>query len=284
MAEKMNMRIKSEHGPFDALLKSEPGDFDLEANFIQRETPMTRNCFAAKKLGSRIFQTPVLILLILTLLVPVSGYAKMYEEPKSSSLKDQSLALVERKVLPKIDIERLVAEDKKRDEDRQHPGPHRFAVTAEVSYTPSNSGVWQTLADGRLWRLQIQSPGAKSLNLGITRFEMPEGVKLWVYDPKRKQVEGPYTARHRSRLGSLWTPIIEGDEIVVEVFVPTGSVQPVIEITKVNQGYRGLAGVLGMSEGACQIDVICPDGDLWRKQIRAVNVYPSTEQVHARAI
>jgi hypothetical protein len=169
----------------------------------------------------------------------VSGFAKLYEEPKSFSLKDKSQEQVERKILPKVDTERLIAEDRARGKDPQHAAPHRFAVAADVSFTLDNSGTWQTLPDGRLWRLRIQSPGAKSLNLGITRFEMPEGAKLWIYDPEHKHVEGPYTSRNRSHLGSLWTPIIEGEEMVVEVLVPAGVAQPVVEIGKVNSGYRG---------------------------------------------
>jgi len=169
-----------------------------------------------------------------------SGFAKMSEEPKSFSLKDASQEQVERKIMPRVDTERLLAEDRARGKDPQHPSPSRFAVAGDVAFTLDNSGTWQTLADGRLWRLRIQSAGAKSLNLGIIRFDMTEGAKLWIYDPGHKHVEGPYTSRQRSHAGSLWTPIIEGEEMVVEVFVPTGVAQPVIEIGKVNQGYRGL--------------------------------------------
>jgi hypothetical protein len=56
----------------------------------------------------------------------------------------------------------------------------------------------------------------RSRCLGITRFRLPEGAKFWVYDPAQKRVEGPYTSRHHNQDGSLWTPIIEGDEIVID--------------------------------------------------------------------
>jgi len=86
----------------------------------------------------------------------------MYEEPKSFSLQDKSQEQVERKILPKVDTERLLAEDLAIGKDPEHPGPHRFAVSAIVAYTLNNSGTWQTLADGRLWRLLIQSLGIKN--------------------------------------------------------------------------------------------------------------------------
>ena len=236
---------------------------------------MRNKWFIKGLLGCVVWLGRMLFLAVLVLVLPLSGFAKMYEEPKSFSLKDKSQEQVERKILPKIDIERLLADDRARGKNPQNPGPHRFAVAADVTFTLDKSGTWQTLPDGRLWRLRIQSPGAKSLNLGITRFDMPEGAKLWIYDPKHTNVEGPYTSRHRSHLGSLWTPVIEGDEIVVEVFVPSGVSQPVIEIGKVNQGYRGFEKAVpgGSTEGACENDVVCPVGNPWRNQIRAVGVY-----------
>lgn len=219
----------------------------------------------------------LLFLAALILALPRSGFAKMYEEPRSFSLQDRSLDQVDRKILKAIDPKALLKEDQERGrgKSRQNPGPLRFAVTEDVTFDLAGSGTWQDLPDGRLWRLRIQSSGAVSHNLGITRFDLPGGAKLWIYDPAGKHVEGPYTRRHRSRLGSLWTPIIEGDEIVVEVFVPTGVSQPAVLIGKVNKGYRPFnkVGLFGVAEGPCNIDVVCPEGTPWANPIRAVAVY-----------
>lgn len=215
-----------------------------------------------------------LFLTVLALALPVSGFAKMYEEPKSFSLQDKSLDNVDRKILSKIDPQRLLAEDQERGKTPRRPEPQRFAVAEDVAFDLNNAGTWQNLPDGRLWRLRIQSPGAVSHNLGITRFNLPEGAKLWIYDPARKQVEGPYTARHRSRHGRLWTPIIEGDEIVVELFVPDRASRVEVLIGKVNKGYRDFSkGGGDKNHGACNNDVICPEGNPWRDQIRSVARY-----------
>ncbi|NOU09719.1 MAG: hypothetical protein HOO98_06840, partial [Nitrospira sp.] len=215
------------------------------------------------------------IVLILALMLPDLGLTKMYEEPKSFSVQDiSSLEQVERKVLPKVDVDRLFAEDREQ-EKMGSSEPPRVAAIANVAFALASSGSEQKLPDGRLWRLRIHSPGAKNQSLGIARFDMPEGAKLWVYDPQRKHVEGPYTRNHRSSIGSLWTPLIEGDEMVVEVFAPTGAGQPVVEISDVNQGYRGFnqSGLTGGVEAQCNIDVVCPDGSSWQDQIRAVGAY-----------
>ena len=212
---------------------------------------------------------------VLFTLLPGAGLAKVYEPPKSSSLQDRLPTSVERKTLAAIDPQRLLAADRDRGKDAQRPGPLRFAVTEDVGFSLDNSGTWQEVPGGRLWRLRIQTPGAVSHNLGITRFDIPEGAKLWIYDPAQKQVEGPYTSRNRSHLGSLWTPIIEGDEIVVELFVPAGASRAVVGIGKANKGYRGFGkvGLLGSSEGLCNIDVVCPEGNPWQNQIRSIVAY-----------
>ncbi len=214
-----------------------------------------------------------LFLAVLVLALPVSGFAKMYETPKSFSLADKALVRIDRKIMTRIDSERLLAEDQARAKSPKRPGPLRFAVAEDVAFDLNNSGTWQNLPDGRLWRLRIQSSGAVSHNLGITRFRMPEGAKLWIYDPARKQVEGPYTSRHHNQDGSLWTPIINGDEIVVELFVPAGASTPVVDIGKVNKGYRDFSKDGANKSGSCNNDVICPEGNPWRDQIRSVARY-----------
>lgn len=216
------------------------------------------------------------LLAVLLCAMPAAGFAKMYEEPRSFKLQDKALDRVDRKVMKAIDPRKLVEADaQQRAKDRRRPGPLQFAVAEEVVFDLANSGTWQDVPDGRLWRLRIQTPGALNHNLGITRFDMAAGAKLWIYDPAGKHVEGPYTEKNRSQAGSLWTPVIEGDEIVVEVFVPSGVAQPSIAITRVNKGYRAFnkVGLFGFSEGACNIDVVCPEGAPWANEIRAVGVY-----------
>lgn len=223
----------------------------------------------------------VLMLAALLLIPAGSAFAWMDEEPRSFSLGGaKSLEVVQKKTLPRVDVAALLAQDQVHAKALRAPEPQRFALANDVAFTLKNSGTWQTLPDGRLWRLRIKSPGAVSHNLGITRYDMPEGAKLWIYDPQHTHVEGPYTARHRSHHGSLWTPIIEGDEIVVEVFVPAGVRQPVLNIRKANQGYRGFDD-RGLDKlipgqgfaGSCENDVVCPVGAPWGDQIRAVAAY-----------
>ncbi len=212
-----------------------------------------------------------LSLAALALATAVSGWAWADEPLFSKRMSVAPLAVVEKIEMVPVDIERLEAEDVINSQALT-PGPTRFATPIEVSLSPSNSGTWEALADSsRLWRLRIASRGALSLNLGLRRFEPPVGARLWIYDAVGERIEGPYTRRHQSR-GQLWTPILLGDEIVLELHIPPGAQDPGLEIGAVNHGYR-FFGEMALKQGACNIDVICPEVDPFRDQVRAVARY-----------
>jgi lysyl endopeptidase len=192
--------------------------------------------FLSSKVSSGDVPTYVLFVTILVGAFGIQAFGRASEQPKSFALQDGSQAQADTKTLPPLESDRLLAEDRAHGKDQ----PPRFAVPVDVHFTLENSGTWQTLADSsRIWRLRIYSPGAHSLNLAITRFDMTEGTKLWIYNPSHDEVQGPYTARNRNAVGTLFTPVIRGDEMLVEIFVPAGSAKPAIEIGRVNQGYRG---------------------------------------------
>lgn len=169
-----------------------------------------------------------------------SGIDAMDKAPESFKLQDRALQAVARKELQAIDPQSLLARESDAGRASQRPAPLRFAVSEEVAFSLENAGTWQDVAGGRLWRLVIRAPQALSVSLLFSRFDMPEGAKLWLYDPGGKRIEGPFSARDRSPRGRLSTPVIAGDEVVVEVFAPAGAAQPVVIIGSVNKGFRVL--------------------------------------------
>lgn len=175
--------------------------------------------------------------------------------------------------MPTVDVAAYRAEDAERERSAQ-PTPTRFAAAIETAITPDSTGSWETLSDGSsLWRLRIASPGALSLNLGLDRFELPVGAGLWLYDNNGTMVQGPYTRANRNAEGGLWTAVVLGDELVAELHLPPGTrAKTDLRIASVNHGYRGFGEVSTASttkQGTCNIDVICPEGDPWRDEIRS---------------
>ena len=195
--------------------------------------------------------------------------------PRSALPGVQSIDTVERREMPRLDIEALLADDVQRETSDQPAAP-RFAKNIQVGYTLDDSGTWETLNDGsRLWRLLISSPGALSMHLGLDRFDLPRGAEFWVHAPDGSMVQGPYATHNRNGLGGLWTAIVLGDELVAELRVPEGA-EAHLSIASVNHGYRFFGereAELAAKRGSCNINVICPEGDPWRNQIRSVARY-----------
>jgi hypothetical protein len=175
--------------------------------------------------------------------------------------------------MPEVDLAAYRADDAVREQSAI-PTPVRFAAGIDTDITPATAGTREVLGDGSsLWRLRIASPGALSLNLGFDRFELPAGASLWLYDGNGTMVQGPYTRANRNADGGLWTAVVLGDEIVVELHQPAGTIDRTdLRIASVNHGYRGFGeaeAAAATKQGSCNIDVICPEGDPWRDQIRA---------------
>jgi len=198
--------------------------------------------------------------------------AEARREPPSSLPGANSVDGVERMVMPDVDVDFLLAEDAER-ETAGRPVPARYAKGLPVVFSPASSGTWEELDDGsRLWRLRIASPGALSLSLGLKQFDLPIGAAFWVHDPGGAWVQGPYTAEDRNTLGGLWTAVVLGDELVAELHLPAGE-EARLGIDLVNHGYRFFGeseAAVGAKRGACNINVICAQGDPWRNQIRSV--------------
>lgn len=138
--------------------------------------------------------------------------------------------------LPELDVQALQAQDQNLPKD----APPRFAVTTEVSIDPTTYGKWESTEDGlQVWRLKIISPRVLSLNLGFTSFSMPAGGCLFVYSADHDQVLGPYTMDDNAEHGQLWTPTVDGEEVVIEVSLPKDEISQLqLVLGSINQGYK----------------------------------------------
>lgn len=161
--------------------------------------------------------------------------------------------------MPSLDNEALLeAEMARRGPDI---APH-FAESIDVDISPASHGHWETASNGnQVWRLRIQSSGAKSLNLGFSQYQLPEGASLVLYTPDYKNIIGPFTPADNEEHAQLWTPVLAGDELVIEVQVPTASRNHLdLNLSTINHDFLGF-GVA--ASGSCNIDVICGMVDGW---------------------
>jgi uncharacterized repeat protein (TIGR01451 family) len=214
-----------------------------------------------------------LLLLLILFRHPLTLFAQGGDPPPAPLAQGgQPLDQVDTLTTPPIDVQALLVEDAQR---AQNGLPPRFAAPISVNVTPNTAGTRETLPDGRrLWRLRIHAPNALSINLGFTQYAMPAGGQLFLYTPDFQTIAGPFTGADNQDHGQLWTPLLPGEEIVIEVSLPAEQEDNLsLVLTSVNHGYIQFGRARSPLSGSCNVDVVCPVAGPWNDEVRSVGAY-----------
>lgn len=152
--------------------------------------------------------------------------------------------------------------------------PWRFGENLPADLCPANAGVWETLPTGeRIWQLGIHSPGAYSINLTFSRYRLPPGAELFVYNADRSFVIGAFTDANNQQDFYFATTPIPGDSVIIEYVEPA---EPAfageLNLETVTHAYRSIYDFtrkFGRS-GSCNLNVACDEAKGWENQIDAV--------------
>ncbi|MDR3387138.1 MAG: hypothetical protein P4L92_08815 [Rudaea sp.] len=161
--------------------------------------------------------------------------------------------------------------------------PLRYALSREIhnaafSKDQSVGGEWRDLPDGMaLWRLPVHAAAALTLDFGFRHLFLPQGAQMFLGNANRQL--GPYTDADNTRSGQFWTPLLYGDEALIEVLLPQKMKAFLqIDLGTVHVGYRDIFAPASRAKsffdpdvgsGSCNVDTICPQGDPWRNEINA---------------
>jgi hypothetical protein len=208
-----------------------------------------------------------------TLLGAVVARADEDATPAATRFAVKEITQVDSFLGAPLDLANIAAEDRVREQLGLAP---RFAIPQQVEMSPRTHGTWERLPGRQwLWRLRVVGrEGASSLNLGFSRFKLPPNARLLVYSTDGTRRLTPFTAAHNEDHGQLWTPVLSTDDLVVELTVPARE-RPFVdlELSWINQGYRGFGTSSFDKSGSCNLDVACLDvADTWREEMRAVAV------------
>jgi lysyl endopeptidase len=208
------------------------------------------------------------------------------DQPLAATETLKNLEKVALRELPALDLAQVAAEDRKDELNDVSP---RFAVPRAVDVSPESEGSWELSADGRhVWRYRVRSDVASSFNFGFTEYFMPKGGELWVYSPDFKSRFGPYTSENNHAHRQLWTPVVLGDDAIIELSLPAkerGNYR--LHLTQIGQGYRGFGAKdltpgpgckpggdkndSAPKSGSCNMDVACLGAsDPWQNNRRSV--------------
>jgi lysyl endopeptidase len=173
--------------------------------------------------------------------------------------------------MPAVDNSEL---KQKRAEDLHAlPGlkPLLFAHTFDLDISPLTNGIWINNIEGfDVWKVNIISEGAYSLNLIFDNFYLPHGARLFLYNEEENDLIGAFTSVNNKESGKFAVSPVAGDVLTVQYEIPAGSDRSQsFRITQVNHDFEGILKFserrpLGITAGSCNEDVNCrgTHGDL----------------------
>ena len=138
-----------------------------------------------------------------------------------------------------LDIETLAAEDAVTATMKD--APWRFGVEHDVEWNMVNSGTWTEEDEFRVWRLGVSAEGTTSWSFYLSKFVVPKGGELFVWNGDRTHFLGSFNYLNVKDWEGLALSLMEGSQAVLEYREPIGlPIQGEIEVGQVVQGYRSL--------------------------------------------
>ena len=147
---------------------------------------------------------------------------------------------------------------------RKKGRPDCFAKNLSVNVNPHQVGTWDYTETGiAVWRYKIVSQHAATLNLGFTEYDMPSTGKLFLYGSNKNKILGPFTKSDNADHQQLWTPIIEGEEVTIELQISEQDIAALkLRLQYVNHDFMNiLKSGNSSSSGSCNVDVVCGEED-----------------------
>jgi len=223
-------------------------------------------------LKKRIFSTISILLILFLSHAPLPAQISEGGTPESIKYRLNQNHIPEISVMPP-DLQQLRAED---DFYRKNGIAIRFAESVPVNINLATEGTWERLPDGsRICRLIIESKNAQALILYYSRFIIPAGGKLFMYNADQRQIIGAFTHRNNPTRESFATEMIQGGRTTLEYIEPAGLiVKPEIVISEVGYVYRTAENFFhtrgfGGSD-TCEVNINCPEGKNWQNQKNCV--------------
>ena len=152
-------------------------------------------------------------------------------------------------------------------------------VADEAESAPLGALRWQPVRGGRVARIDVRSPQAAALRVGIDARSLPAGAEIRVGSgalPAAPSVNAAAALLQADGSGVFWTAVTDGEVQQIELFLPDGGADALPRFVAVSHlldsplQTLNLAKALGDS-GACNIDAVCREGALGQPYINAKN-------------
>jgi hypothetical protein len=137
-------------------------------------------------------------------------------------------------------------------------------LVAGQRFVASTALPWQSRADGsQVTHLVIRSLSAKAVRVQLSVAGSGGGALRFASPSDAREVYGPFSAD-----GSVWSPVIDGEALVVELWLPPGRDRSAVSISLDTVAHLDAAGGRGRDANAsvdpnigsssiCQVDIAC---------------------------
>jgi hypothetical protein len=149
----------------------------------------------------------------------------------------------------------------------------------DVSIDIKRQGQLETLEDGsKLWLLKVTSPTAYGLQFYFDKYKVPEGASLYLFNENKSMVLGGFTSdnnpKDKNKAIQFGTQYIGGGTVFIEYHEPAWAhFEGEVSITKAIHIFEDIFLESGGPWGTsldCNINVSCPEGIGWEKEINSV--------------
>ena len=137
-------------------------------------------------------------------------------------------------ILPDLDLEKLRREDQSKEFDV------RFAAPIDCNFSMEKNGEWSESENDLLtWTFSVQSKGAFGISFLLENFYLPEGAKLYIFSPDKKQKIKAFSSKDNGNNNVVLTDILRSETAVFYFIQPKANKEKAsFEISKTYHVYK----------------------------------------------
>jgi lysyl endopeptidase len=193
-----------------------------------------------------------------------------YNDKKSNSFQFTTIPIIEMQAISKLTIDSI------KNSNNNGNRAFQFAYSFKTNIDIKEESKIDSLEHGILYLIGIKSPEAKSLNLIFSKFNIPMGAQLYIFNKEKNGLLGAFTNLDTKSHEKLAVRPLLGDMLFIEYFEPySKNSNGSIILGKVNHDFIGIHGIHSRDEdfgnsGDCEVDINCAEGNNWQTEKRAV--------------
>jgi hypothetical protein len=158
--------------------------------------------------------------------------------------------------------------------DREHPTPMRYAVVNKVTIDLKavSTSTYSDNYKGTIWRYRIEAKDARSIQLIFSKYRVPDGAQLFIYNENYTIVNGAYTTLNVRDDLSFVVGDFPGNYLIIEYFEPADAqFEGELVIGGISQAYIDIFDTKSANADSYNlININCKEGKEWQDQKHSV--------------